>query len=515
MFIGTEEAASVGMEESGFVTMEGGGCVTTEEGGSVGMEGGGSVCMDEGESVRMEGGGSVSMEGGGSVSMEGGGCVGPEGGRSGSVASFDKYEKLRTRLRSDMEAAFAKRMLNKKLPRQETVKTRPERRMRSPLSNVVVTRKVVKEMCKGQQKAKKTAVSSNKIKKVLESRNSSEKCDKSNIKKRHEKNKKMTDEEDPQVQRQKSKVQKNAKKAAISSIRIKKVVETCNSRSKCKKSNMNKNDQNRKLTNQRDPKVKSSQVRRMAKKFAGQENAKEAAASIIEIRKGVNSRSSGDKSNKSKKCTKKDGKKECEKRRKAAERQRKRRALIALDPQKVEKSRKYERERNRLRKERGTLLPIAAKSPREQRRQRMLWRQSSKKFYDKKRSEAMPITPILGVHETQNASSLSNKKRVGLKKARLQRAAAARKCKHLTELLLKARKQTEKWKKRCYRRDLSSKASPSPRKIVRGVMLSGSKEIKRRLLFGEVLSRQLKQRNSYAPMRWTSRCFQNWFLVRL
>jgi len=179
------------------------------------------------------------------------------------------------------------------------------------------------------------------------------------------------------------------------------------------------------------------------------------------------------------------------KRRKVAERKQKQRLRIKLDRDAHEKVKEYDLNRKKKAKDDGKLLPIGNRSRREQKSQRKIWRDSSSRYRKKQRTAKES-----NIGDVEMSASELRIAATKCRDRRKLRAKHAREVKLLKEQLKRSETLAEKWKKRCNRSVISTKSSPTPRKIVKEIMTSGPKTVRRRLLFGEVLCSQLKKSNN-------------------
>src|SRR5277367_3668663 len=89
--------------------------------------------------------------------------------------------------------------------------------------------------------------------------------------------------------------------------------------------------------------------------------------------------------------------------------------------------------------------------------------------------------------------AVCHQKKSGQKKARANRTQINNKCNRLSQQLKSSQRLVEKWKKRHNRLLLQrEKGSPSPRKVVRRLLTQEKTKIKQKLLFSEVLQKQLR-----------------------
>ena len=131
-------------------------------------------------------------------------------------------------------------------------------------------------------------------------------------------------------------------------------------------------------------------------------------------------------------------------RKKAAERKQKQRLRIKLDPLAHDKAKEYDRKRKKKAKNEGKLQLIASRSRREQKNQRKIWRDSSRRYRNKQITEIESNTGDIEI----SASVLQITATKSTDRRKL-RAKHARQVKQLKEQLNNSKALTEKWKKRC------------------------------------------------------------------
>lgn len=209
--------------------------------------------------------------------------------------------------------------------------------------------------------------------------------------------------------------------------------------------------------------------------------------------------------------------KDSEERKKKTEAMRKIRQAIRNDPIAYEESKRKERERYHKRKAEGKIKLIKDLKEREKRIQRKAWRNHSKKFYltrkQKQRQHQQFLnenTPPPSPQPVENVVPAVEPERqiipplrhginnnyqasLGRKKRRKNREQEKRKLEDLELQLKKEKARSSRYKKR-YQRVITKK-DPTPRKrvqqLLRGHIVPPI--IKDKLLFGEVMSAQLKE----------------------
>lgn len=174
------------------------------------------------------------------------------------------------------------------------------------------------------------------------------------------------------------------------------------------------------------------------------------------------------------------------------------RQAIKTDPALYEEAKRKERERYHARKEAGQIKSIKEISNRDQRNKRKMWRKSSKKTYDKKKRES-ELAKF--VEENSPPPSLfenlvgvnSHGERMNRHRRRRNTRKLKAKIKKLEESLEKAKTNVEKYKKRAHR--LKKAKTDTPMKnleeLIKGQKISPG--IKKKLLFGEVLTKQIRE----------------------
>ena len=150
-----------------------------------------------------------------------------------------------------------------------------------------------------------------------------------------------------------------------------------------------------------------------------------------------------------------------------------------------------ERDAYRKRRAEGKLKSISDMKKRAQDRQRKMWRRNSKNYYERKKHQDIEDTQKGESHQKGEC----HQKDSGRKRMKLHRARLYARCDSLRQKCMQSDALADKWKRRYYRllRLGKGKGSPSPKKVVEAVVKSGPKTVKRRLLFSEVLQKQLRQ----------------------
>jgi len=175
---------------------------------------------------------------------------------------------------------------------------------------------------------------------------------------------------------------------------------------------------------------------------------------------------------------------------KATLKKRKQRQKIKENPEALKLQRAQEKARRDRRKMNGSIKPIAELSDREQRRLRKQWRKNTERYRQKKKvlDDAQQVT----VAETLP----SEKQRLGRRKIRRQNAAVYRRLEKAERMYRRQVTLTAKYRKQCQRNREKRESVPSPfqtpRTRVRLTLKKSHTEVRKRLLFGEVLVSQLR-----------------------
>lgn len=169
----------------------------------------------------------------------------------------------------------------------------------------------------------------------------------------------------------------------------------------------------------------------------------------------------------------------------------------------IDEKKRKDRERYKKKKEQGLLKNITNCTEREKRKKRSEWRQATARYREKKRAKAEienvmnSNTPPLSDSEGEllNVPSLLSRSRTmsGRKKVRRDRAKVYRKLRAAEGRIEKLRRDVDKYRKRLYRLTTPKTTKMSPltktKEMTKGCSLPN--EVKKRLLFGQVLEEQL------------------------
>ena len=144
------------------------------------------------------------------------------------------------------------------------------------------------------------------------------------------------------------------------------------------------------------------------------------------------------------------------------------------------------------RKAEGKVKSIHDQNKKKQARQHNMWRINSKRYYERKRQAERKQQTDDESTNTKASKLTSHQSESDKKRARVNRLKLSSECSRLARKVRQSQLLAERWKKKYQRLRNVPKSSPSPRKIVKDVIKRGEREVKRRLLFGEVLRKQLK-----------------------
>ncbi|VEN49386.1 unnamed protein product [Callosobruchus maculatus] len=181
---------------------------------------------------------------------------------------------------------------------------------------------------------------------------------------------------------------------------------------------------------------------------------------------------------------------------------RKMRAKIKSDPEKYEEYKRKERERYKKRKAEGKIQKISDLPERQQRAKRKIWRASAKKYRDSRRriqdflvADSPPPSP--SSIEPDNLNLTPNRQLLqGQKRSRNHRRKLNKTIKSLQETNKLLEKKVKKYKSKVSRLKKKAIDPNSPGKKVDLLLkdqLNNSHEIKRRILWSEVLTKQVKE----------------------
>lgn len=181
---------------------------------------------------------------------------------------------------------------------------------------------------------------------------------------------------------------------------------------------------------------------------------------------------------------------------------RKSRENMRSDPLKYEEAKANDRNRYKRKKEEGKIKLIGEMSRRDQRRIRGEWKKRSEKYRSRKKciaearvfvdSNTPPSTPESEIVQP----GPSRQQDSGKRRARKNREIKNKIIKELEEKLEKANLKVNKYKKRLSRLSQSQKQE-TPRKkvakIIKGLQTKVTPEVRKKLLFAEVISKQITE----------------------
>jgi hypothetical protein len=177
---------------------------------------------------------------------------------------------------------------------------------------------------------------------------------------------------------------------------------------------------------------------------------------------------------------------------KEREKKRKQREKMKQNSEAHEKFKAKEREAYKKKKERGKVKLISDLTPREQRKQRKQWKIRQQECRQKKKAKHNTTTPSQSPISQVSDSSRTSR---GRKKVRRDRSAIFRALKKSETEIQKYKARAERLKKRLYRMNNKNEASPTPKKKVNKMLKNAPRnEIRKRLLFGEALVSELKNK---------------------
>lgn len=194
-------------------------------------------------------------------------------------------------------------------------------------------------------------------------------------------------------------------------------------------------------------------------------------------------------------------------RQRALARERQRRRRQALTEEQIKQKREKDLERYHRLKRENKIKTVADKTPRELRKLRKYWRESSKKYRAKKKAELNAInnTPPVSCDESLNEETQSSQKVRGRKKVRKDRAKVYRTVNKQNIYIKKLERKVEKYKKRLQRekKKMALQSSPSPRKQVKSLIGNEkiSPKVKKQLFLGFALEKQVKSQLKEAGKR--------------
>lgn len=195
---------------------------------------------------------------------------------------------------------------------------------------------------------------------------------------------------------------------------------------------------------------------------------------------------------------------------------RRRREQIKSDPEKLAELREKERQKYQKKREKGVLNAKLVKnmSDREHRKITKEWRKRSKRYRDRKKEEKKlnvilqqntpPSSPLMGVAVTPDSTPASkptdstSRRNAGRKRVKKSRSKMYRTIMILRDNIKKSNRSAEKYKKRYERlkKKIIKRRNPlSPNSSVTRFLGKEkvSQDVRKKLVFGEVVTQQLKE----------------------
>lgn len=180
---------------------------------------------------------------------------------------------------------------------------------------------------------------------------------------------------------------------------------------------------------------------------------------------------------------------------------RKRKFLDKLTEEQREIKRAKDREYYKKKKAEKKVKTIADMTEREKRKQRKCWKNASKKYREKKKGLANIISNTPPQSDDDLVTVPLERRQVGRKTVRKDRAKAYRKIKKQEETIVQMKRTIQSLKKKIQRTDAKKKTVPSPIRKVDAVIkdVQVSHEVRKRLIYSEVLTRQLQEKADALP----------------
>lgn len=179
---------------------------------------------------------------------------------------------------------------------------------------------------------------------------------------------------------------------------------------------------------------------------------------------------------------------------------RKRKFLAKMTEEQKEIKRAKDREYYEKKKLENKVKKITDMTEREKRKQRKNWKKASKKYREKKKGLANLIsnTPPQSDEEIDVSRQ---RRQVGRKIVRKDRAKAYRKIKKQEETIVQMKRKIQSLKKKLQRRDAKMKTAPSPIRKVDALIkdIHVPPEVRKQLLYSEVLTKQLEEKADSFP----------------
>ncbi|KAL4705448.1 hypothetical protein ACJJTC_012835 [Scirpophaga incertulas] len=180
---------------------------------------------------------------------------------------------------------------------------------------------------------------------------------------------------------------------------------------------------------------------------------------------------------------------------------RKRKFLDRMTEEQREIKRAKDREYYKKKKAEKKVKNIANMTNREKRQQRKDWKIASKKYREKKKALINMIRDTPPQSDDELAVVPSVRRQVGRKSVRKDRAKAYRKIKKQGETIVQMKRKIESLKKKLQRKEAKMKAVNSPNKSVDALIkdIPVPPEVRKRLLYSEVLNTQLQEKANTFP----------------
>lgn len=180
---------------------------------------------------------------------------------------------------------------------------------------------------------------------------------------------------------------------------------------------------------------------------------------------------------------------------------RKRKFLDKMTEEQKEIKRAKDREYYRKKKAEKKVKKITDMTEREKRKQRKDWKKASKKYREKKKSLANLVSNTPPQSDDDLAAVPPERRQVGRKIVRKDRAKAYRKIKKQDKIIIEMKRKIASLKKKLVRRDAKIKTVPSPIKKVDALIkdITVPPEVRKQLIFSEVLTKQLQEKADVLP----------------
>lgn len=180
---------------------------------------------------------------------------------------------------------------------------------------------------------------------------------------------------------------------------------------------------------------------------------------------------------------------------------RKRKFLDKMTEQQKEIKRAKDREYYKKKKAENKVKKITDMTDREKRKQRKDWKKASKKYREKKKGSANLLSNTPPQSDDDLAAVPPERRQVGRKTVRKDRAKAYRKIKKQEETIVQMKRKMQSLKKKLQRRDAKMTTVPSPVRKVDDLTkdINVPPEVRKRLLYGEVLTKLLQEKADALP----------------